>query len=343
MSEQGLNEEPVRILLEKTDEIDSLLHCAIKRAEQDQEEARWFSRWLTLSERPRRVLAIKALGRVHDRIAMVQHELASQKAVPQVGVEALQRILDQLKRALPAEDECRTPPEYLMWLLEGELRSSLAMIGSPAYLRLQARALVAEGRVGDPRRAAELERLVTNLDVDAHPHGQDGEGDRPQSDRALLLDIYDRELHEARHSRAREARRGQLLRWSAFLLLVSVAALATWLPVRDVLSATDTISALIAGALGVSLGGMRHIRDELERLTQMDAFSSALAAQFLAAGGLGILAAVLFNAGVLPEIVEGKANLVVVIYAFAAGFSEPFIIGAVKKVVGESASKPKSA
>jgi hypothetical protein len=189
-----------------------------------------------------------------------------------------------------------------------------------------------------------LEGLATNLAVGADPHGEDREGDRHQRDRALLLDIYDRELHEARHTRAREARRGQLLRWSAVLLLVFVSGLAIWLPVRGVLSATDTISALMAGALGGSLSGMRRIRDELERLTQMDAFSSALAAQLLAAGGLGILAAVLFEAGLLPDISgEGLEHLVVVIYAFAAGFSEPFVIGAVQGVVGESASTAKTA
>ena len=105
--------------------------------------------------------------------------------------------------------------------------------------------------------------------------------------------------------------------------------------------------ALVSGMLGSMLSGMRRLRDELQRIWQIDAFRSAFYAQLAAGAGLGLLALVLFDLGILPEITGGQATepasaspdeqTTLILYAlsgFAAGFSEPFVIGAIQRIVG---------
>jgi hypothetical protein len=60
-----------------------------------------------------------------------------------------------------------------------------------------------------------------------------------------------------------------------------------------------------------------------------------------------LLALVLFDLGILPEITGGQATnpapappderttlSLYALYGFAAGFSEPFVIGAIERIVG---------
>jgi hypothetical protein len=106
--------------------------------------------------------------------------------------------------------------------------------------------------------------------------------------------------------------------------------------------------ALVASSamLGSLLSGLRRLRDELQRIGELTAFWSAFLAQIAAGAGLGILALVLFKAGILPVIgqqasvntaggqVASNQPAILATYAFAAGFSEPFVIGAIQRIVG---------
>jgi hypothetical protein len=140
-----------------------------------------------------------------------------------------------------------------------------------------------------------------------------------------------------RHERAKAAWRKELLWLSSLLLwlLVPVLAVVT----AEVKSGDinfgwwEVLAALALGGFGGSLSGMRKLRDQLERLAQMDSFRAAVWAQLAAAAGLGLFALILFGAGVLPPI-GSPSTWDGLVYAFLAGFSEPFAIQAVMRLAG---------
>jgi hypothetical protein len=99
----------------------------------------------------------------------------------------------------------------------------------------------------------------------------------------------------------------------------------------------------ITGALGGALSGVRRLlgapvlRGELER------FQSAFRAQLLIGGTLGLLSLLLFEVGSLPtfQAIRGfPAVAPLAIYAFLAGYSEPFIFVIVQGLVGGRGPAP---
>jgi hypothetical protein len=145
--------------------------------------------------------------------------------------------------------------------------------------------------------------------------------------------------HRYRHERATATRRHQLLWTVSLVLSLLVPALAAAIATLQVngidFGRWEVTAALVLGAFGGTLSGMRMLRDQLERLTQMDSFAAAVWAQVAAAAGLGLIALILLETGVLPQIGSSSAwdGLV---YAFLAGFSEPFAIQAVARLAGRT-------
>jgi hypothetical protein len=152
------------------------------------------------------------------------------------------------------------------------------------------------------------------------------------------------------HDRLRDARLQWVARW-LLQLLVSVMVL---LPAAFALSSSSNhpqwlengilvILVAVIGALGGALSGIRRLlgtpvlRGELER------FQSAFRAQLLVGGTLGLISLLLFEVGALPtfQAIRGFPDVApLAIYAFLAGFSEPFIFGIVQGLVGGRNATP---
>jgi hypothetical protein len=76
---------------------------------------------------------------------------------------------------------------------------------------------------------------------------------------------------------------------------------------------------------------------------QLDRFQAAFRAQVFVGGTLGLVVLLLYEVGSLPifQADGGFPEIVpVVIYAFLAGFSEPFVLGAVQGLIGGRGTPP---
>ena len=146
------------------------------------------------------------------------------------------------------------------------------------------------------------------------------------------------------HDRVRDARLQWVTRW-LLLLLVPAAALLVlayslaasrlqgdWLD-----DAVRVALVLIVGGLGSALSGTRRLLGVALLRGQLDRFQAAFRAQVLVGGTLGLVALLLYEVGSLPtfQAAGGFPEVVpVVIYAFLAGFSEPFVLGVVQGLIG---------
>jgi hypothetical protein len=103
-----------------------------------------------------------------------------------------------------------------------------------------------------------------------------------------------------------EMMRRRLLAWTAVGLACLVGAFAVLVAVTLHAGWAAVPLSLVASMPGSMLSGMRRLRDELQRIWQIDAFQSAFYAQLAAGAGLGLLAAILFDPGILP-VIAGQA------------------------------------
>jgi hypothetical protein len=76
---------------------------------------------------------------------------------------------------------------------------------------------------------------------------------------------------------------------------------------------------------------------------ELDRFQAAFRAQVLVGGTLGLVALLLYEVGSLPtfQAIRRFPDVVpVVLYAFLAGFSEPFVLGVVQGLIGARSTPP---
>jgi hypothetical protein len=169
------------------------------------------------------------------------------------------------------------------------------------------------------------------------------ESETREQNRAIMVltKRYRARNHQQRHDRTRNARKRQLL-WSVAGLLPIVVVLLAFLVIRtrdcspDGCERGDVWLALVGGMLGSGISGLRRLRDEFLRLADMEAFPPAYLAQLVIGAGFGLVALLLTDVGVLPDLpnTEDAPSATVAVYAFVAGFSEPFVIGAVGRLAG---------
>jgi hypothetical protein len=286
--------------------------------------------WAQLRQETKQALWAKVLGQIDDLLFWLEKYGDTSKA-PTKGENDASAATAELTSLLPlivAAVGCNDPSEPLLWSLERKLRNVYDLVAPKAYIRVAIRNEAASKDQGSETYFEELQ--AANSKYASEPAER-----LPNPD---LLVLTKQEIDRRyRHERAKAARRNELLWLSSLLLwlLLPVLAVVT----AEVKSGRinfgwwEVLAALALGGFGGSLSGMRKLRDHLERLAQMDSFRAAVWAQLAAAAGLGLFALILFGAGVLPPI-GSPSSWDALVYAFLAGFSEPFAIQAVMRLAG---------
>jgi hypothetical protein len=146
--------------------------------------------------------------------------------------------------------------------------------------------------------------------------------------------LYTQRTEAGRNRRARAGQKCRYLNALAPALLALQAGLVIaigYLAGNDVWKAVAVAGT--AGALGATLSGTMRIRDDLRDLDDLRSFWPAMRVQPLVGATAGLVVLLLMESGTLDIGRDdsgpwaGRALL-----AFAAGFSEPFFLGLVKRV-----------
>jgi hypothetical protein len=307
-------------------EVRKQVSAALQRLEAKKNKKGW--PWANLKLETEKALGAKVLGRIGEHLFWLERlgnpsKNPSVQRIDPIATAELKSLLLSVRAAVCSEDL----NEQLLWSLERSLRNVYDLVAPGEYVSVAIRKEAASADQRSGKYAEELQsaRFSSNSS--------------PLREQDLLVLRKQADDHYDRHERAKAARRKELLWLSSLLLWLLVPALAV-ATAAVTLGGIDfgwweVIAALVLGGFGGTLSGMRKLRDQLERITQMDHFRAAVWAQVAAAAGLGLFALILFKAGVLPRIGNGSAwgGLV---YAFLAGFSEPFAIQAVTRLVGRT-------
>jgi hypothetical protein len=162
---------------------------------------------------------------------------------------------------------------------------------------------------------------------------------------ATLYQARNRAEREQRaHDRIRDARLQWVTRWLLLLLVPAAALLVVAFSLASSSSQVNWLQdavrialVIMVGGLGSALSGTRRLLGVALLRGQLDRFQAAFRAQVLVGGTLGLVALLLYEVGSLPTFrAAGRIPDVVplAIYAFLAGFSEPFVLGVVQGLIG---------
>jgi len=161
-----------------------------------------------------------------------------------------------------------------------------------------------------------------------------GSGDLEEARRRLRA-LTSHRAREARRRRADERVRAERLVFAGVLTLAAAvlsAAMFAWAVYWQGRSASGlgyhlvrSGLAVLAGALGGALARALRLRDAPLGTFETDRFRRAFSVQMALGGGLGVVALVLVEVGGLPRVGTGGDAAMVALYAFLAGWSEPFI------------------
>jgi hypothetical protein len=197
----------------------------------------------------------------------------------------------------------------------------------------------------DPMELAVLREGLARADAGAPQEESDRIAHRAVE---MLATLYQARNHADReqraHDRVRDARLQWVTRWLLQLLVLAGALLVVAFgldgSVRQVGWLDDAVRVvlvIVVGGLGGALSGTRRLLGVPLLRGQLDRFQAAFRGQVVVGGTLGLVALLLFEAGSLPTfpVTSGVPSIVpVTIYAFIAGFSEPFALGVVQGLIG---------
>lgn len=213
-------------------------------------------------------------------------------------------------------------------------RAALVALGSRRYVgaQLESRKVADRwGKVLDPSSLTELRARYRAGTVD------DAEHRRAVDGLALLA------AHRSRDRRKKHARlalRGRYLSMTLAVLVVTIGTTALAVNVAGPgVSWAHLGVALGAGGLGATLSGIRDLR-VLDRLSELRSFGIALATVPAVGAAAGLLVLLLLESSVLalPGTGANRSSAAATgLYAFVAGFSEPFLLGVVARLTGEKA------
>jgi hypothetical protein len=221
------------------------------------------------------------------------------------------------------------------WDVSDYLKELLPLVASDDWVY---RALLEEkGRSAEvPHRwnslssASKLDKLIKGYD-----------GSLPSPDgkvaRQNLTALYVIRNDRGRHDRAREGLRSLYLRQVALgLLLLLAISVASMLGLRTSDAWSPIIIVFFAGGLGAVLSGIIRIRD-VERIAQIDTVWRTMVSQVVLGGTLAVIVLVTLQTGLVQLATldfSGTLNpLAVYLVGLISGYSEPFAIGLLKKVV----------
>jgi len=183
--------------------------------------------------------------------------------------------------------------------------------------------------------------------VDAFRAGEPRRGIRRMA-RSSLHELYERRSDTGRLLRARQGMRAMYFRdWFRELLVLLVLTIAIGSVAASVprwSTNLDMVFAAIAGAAGSTLSGVYQFR-RLDLIAEMRSFQTGLLIQPLlgALGGTFLYLVIASDVIRLPGITTSNASWAVIgLYAFLAGFSEPFFLGTIRRIVGSDGSGPSA-
>jgi hypothetical protein len=292
------------------------------------------SRWKPSPRVPRGAELRKNLGRLYTAIAdarrLVRTELLDEGArsalVELLDVEPRRLSSDSLGELLAAVDElliAKGDELYVCGLLESEYARDAVDRGSGVATW--------SSLYGDERLAASREfaqgDAVTEKALD-------------EAKRKLAA------LSRTRHSlyaleRARTMTKAARLLWLApVLTALIVATVVTIDLVADDTSWRAPLLAALAGALGATLSGTYKLRDQMPRVGVLRGFWYAFAVQPPLGAVAGLFVWLVLRSGLVAVVDAGPEWAIEAAVAFAAGFSEPFLLKTVERIAGIGEARP---
>jgi hypothetical protein len=104
------------------------------------------------------------------------------------------------------------------------------------------------------------------------------------------------------------------------------------------------VAATVAGALGSVLSGFYKLRDQTSGLNNLRSFRSAMWAQPFVGAVVGVVLFLILKSSIIGITIANNTQewAVYTVYGFVAGFSEPFFLGIVGRVVSAADDKKAS-
>jgi hypothetical protein len=136
-------------------------------------------------------------------------------------------------------------------------------------------------------------------------------------------------------TRARSGTKAMRLVWLAPVMAALALALVIVVDVAaDDASWRSGLLVAVAGALGATLSGALKLRDQLPRITSLRTFWYAFALQVPIGAVAGLFLWTVLESGLVEIAGQGADWAVEAAVAFAAGFSEPFVLKTVERIAG---------
>lgn len=278
---------------------------------------------------------VRVWGRIIDELAEIQLLLARAEKVQPGAVSALESLLaTQPEAGRPwTLDFART--------FDHSLRELVPLFADATYLR---------GAFGSKNIRKRFEQAFGEqrlADVDKCLREALCKPEHIETITAELRTVSLYRANDQRKDHARLAIRAATLRWMLMLLLLLVLGTGAVLAWAGDTTGSFVLVAASTGALGSVLSGFFRLRDDLHRLSDLRAFGAVLFVQPLVGAAAGLFAFLAVDAGVLDIPTSGSAPSYTPygVYGFIAGFSEPFLLGVVKRLTpdergaGQTASK----
>jgi len=300
------------------------------------------------------------LGELLDHLATMARLLPADGAVSSALEQRICGSLERVEHLLPTDTKASLDRETAREL-PNELRCMLLELAADAKRLDYLQARLDEEQRREQLGASTLrwsdlldpEDLSMLRDTLTEP---DSSRPAPDPGRAveLLATLYQArnraEREQRAHDRVRDARLQWVTRWLLLLLVPAAALLVVAFSLatssRQVEWLQDAVRialVLMVGGLGSALSGTRRLLGVTLLRGQLDRFQAAFRAQVFVGGTLGLVALLLYKVGSLPtfQVSGGVSDVVpVVLYAFLAGFSEPFVLGVVQGLIGGRSTPP---
>ena len=307
------------------------------------------------------------LGELLDHLTTMARLLPADDLVSGSLEQRIHGYLERLKHLLPSDAKASLDRETAREL-PNEVQCMLLEVAAEAKRRDYLQARLDEEQRREQQREASTVRWSDILDPDDLSGLRDAlaqpDTSRPDPDTArtarraveMLATLYQARNHAEReqraHDRVRDARLQWVTRWlllllvpAAALLVVAFSLAASNRQVEWLEDAVGVALVLMVGGLGSALSGTRRLLGVVLLRGELDRFQAAFRAQVLVGGALGLVALLLYEVGSLPtfQAIRGFPDVVpVVLYAFLAGFSEPFVLGVVQGLIGGRSTQPSS-
>jgi hypothetical protein len=251
----------------------------------------------------------KTLENVSDRL----RQLCDPAVLSDVALHRLSALLERAEW-LTGEGDVRSPTPEQAWELADSLRA--------LWLDSASESALAAYATEHP-----LPRIATSA------------GDADQAARLRVWLLHDHEVRRKRgaHERARAALRTHYLqRVGAILWALVLTSTVVGLSVAN--DVGGLLLTALAGATGGALSGTRALRETVN-LTRARAFQAWWWIQPAVGATVGLLIYAVLQSPILSLPGSDSASTVartssLTVYAFAAGFSEPFILGILAKITG---------